>query len=92
VLRAADEIQDEDPTVARIRKSRYYFCPAELGSSACPTARSYGFGYRSFLLLTSCPSLVLVAVRLLRYAGSLVFGITLDNYASLQTWSLVSRY
>jgi callose synthase len=92
VLRAADEIQDEDPTVARIRKSRYHFCPAELGSSACPTARSYGFGYRSCLLLTSCPSLVLVAVRLLRYSGSLVFGITLDNYASLQTWSLVSRY
>lgn len=34
VLRAADEIQDEDPTVARIRKFRYHFCPAELGSSA----------------------------------------------------------
>lgn len=25
VLRAADEIQDEDPTVARIRKFRYHF-------------------------------------------------------------------
>jgi hypothetical protein len=94
VLRAADEIQDEDPTIARIRK---HFCAAELGKrprrlwSLGFELRRYGLGYRSFSLQTSSPSLVLVAVRLLRYAGSLVFGITLDNYASLQTWALVLK-
>ena len=56
VLRAADEIQDEDPTVARIRKSRYHFCPAELGSSACPTARSSGSG----VWVSNCVATVLV--------------------------------
>jgi callose synthase len=49
VLRAADEIQDEDPTIARIRK---HFCAAELGKRP----RSSGSG----VWVLNCVATILV--------------------------------
>jgi hypothetical protein len=46
VLRAADEIQDEDPTVARIRKLRCHFFPA------APCARPTCYHIPSSTMLT----------------------------------------